>query len=51
MRNETVINLEHLFANDIDFEIQPADWFYLFSPMNQTKETHNQAVTMDNITA
>ena len=51
MRNETVINLEHLFANDIDLKKNPADRFYLFSPMNQTKETHTQAVTMDNITA
>ena len=25
--NETVINLEHFFENNIDFESQPADWF------------------------
>ena len=28
--DETVINLEHLFTNDIAFESQPADWFDLF---------------------
>ena len=48
--NETVINIEHLFANDIYFESQPADWFDLFFPMKRTKETHAKAVTMDDIT-
>ena len=49
--NETVINIEHLFANDIYFESQPADWFDLFFPVKRTKETHAKAVTMDNLTA
>ena len=48
--DQTVINLEHLFANYIDFESQPADWFHLFFPMRQTKDTHAKAVTMDNLT-
>ena len=47
----TVINLEHLFTNDIDFESRPADWFDLFFSMKRTKETHAKAVTRDNLTA
>lgn len=45
-----MMNLEHIFANDIDFESQLADWFDLFYLMKQTKETHIKALTMDNLT-
>ena len=50
MTDDTIINLEHLFANYIDFESQLSDWFDLFFPINRTKETHAKAVTMDDIT-
>ena len=31
--NNSIINLKHLFANNIDFESLPADWFDLFFSM------------------
>ena len=51
MLDEIIINFEHLFANNINFESQPADWFDLFFPMKRTKDTHAKAVTMDDLTA
>ena len=50
MTDAIIINIEHLFANDIDFEIQPADWFEFFFLMKRTRETHAKAVTMGDIT-
>ena len=49
MTDYSVINFEHLFTNDIDFEIQLAHWFDLFFLMKQTKETHAKAVAMNDL--
>ena len=51
MTNQTVINLDHLFENDIDFENQLANWFDLLFLMKQTEEMHPKEVTMGNLVA
>ena len=43
--------MEYLFENSIGFDSHPVEWFNLFSPLKQVKDTHTKAVTMDDMTA